>query len=62
MGRGLRSQPQLLSDLVQLEFIFQQKRILFTQDDDFLRMASLSNNHAGIVYYKQGTRSIGQNC
>ena len=53
---GLRTQ----SDLAQLEFISQQKRILFTQNDDFLRMASLSNNHPGIVYCKQGSRSVGQ--
>jgi len=53
---GLRTQ----SDEAQLDFICQQKRVLFTQDDDFLRIASLTNNHPGIAYCKQGTRSVGQ--
>ncbi|NEQ71377.1 MAG: hypothetical protein F6K21_39045 [Symploca sp. SIO2D2] len=53
---GLRTQ----SDEAQLDFICQQKRVLFTQDDDFLRIASLTNKHPGIAYCKQGTRSVGQ--
>ncbi|WP_228057151.1 hypothetical protein [Tychonema sp. LEGE 07203] len=31
-----------------------------THDDDFLTIASLSSEHPGIAYCKQGTRSIGQ--
>ena len=53
---GLRTQ----SDEVQLEFICREQRVLFTQDDDFLRIASRTDNHPGIVYCKQGTRSTGQ--
>ncbi len=53
---GLRTQ----SDKAQLNFICQEQRVLFTQDDDFLRIASFTSNHPGIVYCKQGTRSIGQ--
>jgi predicted nuclease of predicted toxin-antitoxin system len=53
---GLRTQ----SDEAQLKFICKEQRILFTQDDDFLRIASGNNNHPGIAYCKQGTRSIGQ--
>ena len=53
---GLRTQ----SDEVQLDFICQEQRVLSTQDDDFLRIASRTNNHPGIVYCKQGTRSTGQ--
>ncbi|MEH1872875.1 DUF5615 family PIN-like protein [Nostoc sp.] len=53
---GLRTQ----SDEAQLDFICQQQRVLFTEDDDFLRIASFTNNHPGIAYCKQGTRSIGQ--
>ena len=53
---GLRTQ----SDEAQLDFICQEKRVLFTQDDDFLRIASCTQNHPGIVYCKQGSRSIGQ--
>ncbi len=53
---GLRTQ----SDKAQLTFICQEERVLFTQDDDFLRIASLTNDHPGIAYCQQGTRSIGQ--
>ena len=53
---GLRTQ----SDEAQLDFICQEQRVLFTQDDDFLRIASRTNRHPGIVYCKQGTRSTGQ--
>lgn len=53
---GLRTQ----SDQAQLDFICQQQRVLFTQDSDFLIIASFINNHPGIAYCKQGTRSIGQ--
>ncbi|MDJ0708557.1 MAG: DUF5615 family PIN-like protein [Leptolyngbyaceae cyanobacterium MO_188.B28] len=53
---GLRTQ----SDEAQLDFICQEQRVLFTQDDDFLRIASRTHNHPGIVYCRQGTRSIGQ--
>jgi predicted nuclease of predicted toxin-antitoxin system len=35
------------SDEVQLAFICQEKRVLFTQDDDFLKMASLTSAHPG---------------
>jgi predicted nuclease of predicted toxin-antitoxin system len=34
-------------------------RVLFTQDDDFLVLASEGARHAGIVYARQGT-SVGQ--
>lgn len=30
-------------------------RVIFTQDDDFLRLASLGEVHAGIVYTPQNT-------
>ncbi|MEC4813883.1 MAG: DUF5615 family PIN-like protein [Scytonema sp. PMC 1069.18] len=53
---GLRTQ----SDDAQLDLICQEQRVLFTQDDDFLRIASRTNNHPGIAYCKQGTRSVGQ--
>jgi len=53
---GLRTQ----SDEAHLDFICQEQRVLFTQDDDFLRIASRTINHPGIAYCKQGTRSVGQ--
>ena len=48
------------SDELQLAFICEQKRVIMTHDDDFLTIASLSSEHPGIAYCKQGTRSIGQ--
>ncbi|MBO1066572.1 MULTISPECIES: DUF5615 family PIN-like protein [Nostocales] len=53
---GLRTQ----SDEVQLGFIQKTQRVLFTQDTDFLIIASRQLNHPGITYCKKGTRSIGE--
>ncbi|NJM61771.1 MAG: DUF5615 family PIN-like protein [Oscillatoriales cyanobacterium RU_3_3] len=55
MEAGLLAQ----SDESQLAFICEQKRVIMTHDD-FLTIASLSSEHPGIAYCKQGTRSIGQ--
>ena len=48
------------SDEVQLAFALSQGRVIFTQDDDFLRLNQASVSHAGIVYCRQNTRSIGE--
>jgi predicted nuclease of predicted toxin-antitoxin system len=48
------------ADEVQLEFASSQYRVLVTHDVDFLIIASQFNEHWGIAYCKQGTRSIGQ--
>ncbi len=53
---GLRGQ----TDEVQLQFIQENQRVLFTQDTDFLIIASRTNDHPGITYCKKGTRSIGE--
>ncbi len=53
---GLRGQ----TDEAQLEFIQQSQRVIFTQDADFLVIASRNSNHPGITYCKKGTRSIGE--
>jgi predicted nuclease of predicted toxin-antitoxin system len=53
---GLRTK----TDEDQWLFIQQQQRVLVTQDRDFLVMASMSNDYPGMVYFKQGSRSIGQ--
>lgn len=37
-------------DNAQLEFALSQKRVIFTQDTDFMRMHQTGTNHAGIVY------------
>jgi hypothetical protein len=33
---------------------------VFTQDDDFLRLAASGIHHAGVIYNKQGTKTLGQ--
>ncbi len=48
------------ADEVQLEFATQQNRVLVTHDADFLIISSQFNEHFGIAYCKQGSRSIGQ--
>ena len=53
---GLRTSD----DESQLDFIRQQKRVIFTHDKDFLIIASRTSDHPGIVYCKQKTRSLGE--
>jgi predicted nuclease of predicted toxin-antitoxin system len=48
------------SDEKQLEYIQATGRVIFTEDDDFLRIHDAGQSHPGIVYSKQGTRSIGE--
>lgn len=43
------------ADEVQLRFARKTARVIFTQDDDFLRLAAAGVPHAGIVYAMQGT-------
>lgn len=43
---GMRS----ASDLEHLKFAFDQKRVIITQDDDFLRLHAQGVTHRGIVY------------
>ncbi|MEH2053246.1 DUF5615 family PIN-like protein [Nostoc sp.] len=45
------------SDEVQLAFIQETQRVLFTQDADFLIIASSRLDHPGITYSKKGTSS-----
>ena len=47
------------SDLAILEFALEERLVLFTQDDDFLRLAAEGTPHAGIVYGRQGKHTIG---
>lgn len=49
-----------VSDEDQLAFARSQDRIIFTHDDDFLRLHQAGIAHAGIVYCHQGSRSIGE--
>lgn len=42
-----------------LAFVREEKRVIVTQDRDFLRIAAQENDHPGIVYAPQG-RPIGE--
>jgi len=44
------------SDEKHLALARTQGRVIFTQDDDFLRLHAAGLKHAGIVYASQGTR------
>ncbi len=48
------------TDHDQIAFAYQQQRVIFTQDDDFLKLHQASVRHAGITYCHQGSRSIGE--
>ena len=47
------------TDPEQLAFAIAQGRVLFTQDEDFLSLASEVLEHPGIVHCRPNTRSIG---
>jgi len=47
------------SDGEQLRRARDEGRVIFTQDDDFLRLAATDSSHAGVVYATQ-ERRIGQ--
>ena len=48
------------SDEEQLSFARNANRVLVTCDADFLRLHAKSNAHAGIVYSRDQSRSIGE--
>jgi hypothetical protein len=49
-----------VSDQAQIEFALSQKRAIFTQNTDFLRMQQIGITHVGIVYCLQENKSIGE--
>jgi predicted nuclease of predicted toxin-antitoxin system len=53
---GLRTQ----SDIVQLDFIRREVRVITTHDADFLHIASTTDDHPGIVYCDKTARSVGE--
>lgn len=53
---GLLGQP----DGIQFNYICVQERVIVTQDADFLRIASQTSEHPGIVYCRKGTRTLGE--
>ena len=48
------------SDPEHVAFALAEDRVLFTQDQDFLRLHSSGVQHAGIVFSQQGSRSVGE--
>ena len=48
------------SDEEHLAFARQEGRVLFTQDDDFLRLHAAGVPHGGIVYVHQQRAGIGE--
>ena len=48
------------TDPVQLAYANSQGRVVFSEDADFLILAHLGLEHAGIVYCRQNSRTIGE--
>ena len=48
------------TDPVQLAYANSQGRVIFTEDADFLILAHLGIEHAGIVYCQQNSRTMGE--
>jgi predicted nuclease of predicted toxin-antitoxin system len=48
------------TDEAHVAFALSEARVIFTQDDDFLVLASQGVEHAGLAYCRQHTRSIGE--
>ena len=46
-------------DVEYLARCLQEKRILLTNDHDFLTLNGAGHPHAGIAYWEQGTQTIG---
>lgn len=47
------------TDVQHLRFAAQENRVLVTHDDDFLRLASQFQTHAGIVYCHKTKYTVG---
>nr|WP_238393116.1 DUF5615 family PIN-like protein [Myxacorys almedinensis] len=48
------------ADEVQFAYVCEQGRVMMTHDADFLRVASQTDEHCGIVYCRKGTRTLGE--
>jgi predicted nuclease of predicted toxin-antitoxin system len=48
------------TDLAHLEFAASSRRVVVTQDDDFLRLHAQGVTHAGIAYCQQHSITIGE--
>ncbi|MDZ4848988.1 MAG: DUF5615 family PIN-like protein [Pirellulaceae bacterium] len=47
------------SDIQHLEYALRESRVIFTNDADFLRLASSGVEHSGIVYCHPMTSDVG---
>ncbi len=47
-------------DTDHIMYALEENRVIFTQDQDFLRRHQAGDEHAGIVYSRQGLHSIGE--
>jgi predicted nuclease of predicted toxin-antitoxin system len=63
-GLDVTTTPELsfsgATDEEQVAFIMREHRVIFTHDADFLRLHQQGVEHPGIVYVKQGKRTIGE--
>lgn len=48
------------SDQEQVAFALMEQRVIFTQDDDFLKLHQAGVSHYGITYCRQKSRTIGE--
>jgi hypothetical protein len=48
------------SDEEHLDFGRRERRIVVTRDDDFLRLNAQGLDHAGIIYWTERQRTVGQ--
>ena len=48
------------SDLEQIEYAYRERRVIVTDDTDFLAHANSGIPHPGIVFCRRTTRTIGQ--
>lgn len=47
-------------DAVQFHFAVSERRVIVTQDSDFLKLAKSTTYHSGIVFVTGGKRTIGE--
>lgn len=56
VSAGLRTSD----DDVQFRYICEQRRVLVTDDADFLRICAFRNDHPGIVYCRRSAHTLGE--
>src|SRR4051794_17319604 len=49
-----------LDDEDHIAFALSQRRVIVTDDADFLRHAAAGSKHAGVAFARRGARTIGQ--